>query len=51
MFREVASDDIAGSDPLQQLLRFLQAPPRQNRLGEGLLVLPAHLSSREISSP
>lgn len=47
---EVASDDIAGSDPLQQLLRFLQTPPRQNSLGKGLFLLPAHLSAKEISS-
>lgn len=44
MLGEVASDDIAGSDPLQQLLRFLQAPPRPDSLGEGVFVLPAHLS-------
>lgn len=39
MFRKVASDDIAGSDSLQQLLRLLQAPPRQNSPGKGILVL------------
>lgn len=44
MFGEVAPDDIAGSDPLQQLLRLLQAPPRQNSPGKGLFVLAAHLT-------
>lgn len=44
MFGEVASDDIAGSDPLQQLLRLLQASQRQDSPREGLLVLSAHLT-------
>lgn len=44
MFREVAPDDIAGSDPLQQLLRLLQAPARQNSPGKGLFLLAAHLT-------
>lgn len=39
MFRKMASDDIAGSDSLQQLLRLLQAPQRQNSPREGVLVL------------
>lgn len=39
MFRKVASDDIAGSDSLQQLLRLLQASQRQNSLRKGILVL------------
>ena len=39
MFRKVASDDITGSDSLQQLLRLLQAPQRQNSPGKGVLVL------------
>lgn len=39
MFRKVASDDITGSDPLQQLLRLFQASQRQNSLRKGILVL------------
>lgn len=38
VLREVASDDIAGVDSLQQLLRLLQTSARQNRPGEGVLV-------------
>lgn len=49
MFGEVASDDIAVSHPLQQLLRLLQAPPRQNSPRKGVFVLTAHLT-RRISS-
>lgn len=50
MFGEVASDDIAGPDPLQQLLRLLQAPPRQDSPGKGVFLLPARLTRKEISA-
>lgn len=50
MLGEVAPDDIAGPHPLQQLLRFLQAAPRQDSLGKGLFVLPARLTRKEIST-
>lgn len=46
MFGEVAPDGIAGSDPLQQLLRLLQAPPRQNSPRKGVFLLAAHLTRR-----
>lgn len=39
VFRKVVSDDIVSADPLQQLLRLLQAAQRQNRVGESVLVL------------
>lgn len=39
MLRKVASDDITGADPVQQLLRLLQAFEGQNRPGKSLLVL------------
>lgn len=45
MLGEVAPDDLAGSDPLQQLLRLLQAPPRQNSPREGVFVLAAPLTT------
>lgn len=44
MLGKVAPDDIAGSDPVQQLLRLLQAPQRQDRPGEGVRVLAARLT-------
>lgn len=50
MLGEVAPDDIAGPHPLQQLLRFLQTPPRQDSLGKGLFILPARLTRKEIST-
>lgn len=39
MLRKVASDDIAGPDPLQQLLRLLQASQRQNSPRKGIFLL------------
>jgi len=43
LLREVASDDITGSDSLQQLLRLLQTAQRQNSAGESVLVLKQFL--------
>lgn len=39
MLRKVASDDITGSDSLQQLLCFLQASQRQNSPRKGIFLL------------